>query len=111
MQYYNIKLFRKLLEYEMKKLDDYTYVRNVCLNNINANEGGTNTSIDEILHAIKVYKKFYKPFKNSAFDGPITQALKLYDELINQQRPMIDEEMSDNHNYNIVEFKGDNSDG
>lgn len=110
MKAYNIKILRKLLEYEMAQLDDHSYIRNVALNVINA-KFDKNTDIDAILLAVKAYKKVYKPDEKTAFDGPLIRALNLYDDFVRQQRQMIDEEMADDREYNVIKFKEGDSNG
>jgi hypothetical protein len=87
----------------MAQLDDHSYIRNIALNSINA-KFDENVDINAILHAVKEYK-------NTSFDGPLMGALNLYDDFVNKQRQMINEEMADNPNYNVVDLKGDNKNG
>lgn len=105
MKTYNIKLFRKLLEYEMSQLDDHSYIRNVCFNSINKNlNNDDSVNLDDILNAFNSYRKNYNPENSTCFDGPLVGALKLYDDFANQQKQMIKEEMADDPNYNVIKM-------
>ena len=113
MKTYNIKLFRKLLEYEMSQLDDHSYVRNVCLNSINENlNNDESVNLDDLLNAFNAYRQNYSLDSSTCFDGPLVGALKLYDDFANHQKQMIKEEMADDPNYNVIKMdKGGDKNG